>query len=133
LDIDAIDIVRSLPVGLSAEIAMVVADEHLAGVRGVLSTPAMISLMERTASRALTPLLPDGWTSVGTEVCVRHLAATLPGESVRAVATLLEATGRRLKFRVEARNAVRLIGEGTHERAIVHLARFREAAVRRLK
>jgi len=107
---------------------MVVAEQHLAPARGVLSTPAMIGLMERAASRALTPLLPAGWTSVGTEVCVRHLAATPPGESVRATATLLEARGRRLKFRVEAHNATRKIGEGTHERAIVHLERFRAGA-----
>ena len=127
MDLDALDFVRSLPAGLSAEVAMIVGEEHLAPGRGVLSTPAMIGLMERAASRALAPLLAVGWTSVGTEVCVRHLAATLPGESVRAAATLLEARGRRLKFRVEAHNATRKIGEGTHERAIVHLERFREA------
>jgi predicted thioesterase len=130
VDNDALNILRSVPAGLFAEIDMVVGAEHLAGVRGVLSTPAMISLMERAASRALTPLLPEGWTSVGTEVCVRHLAATLPGETVRASATLLEAAGRRLRFRVEAHNATRMIGEGTHERAVVHLNRFRDAARR---
>lgn len=128
MDLDALDIVRSLPAGLSAEVGMVVAEQHLAPARGVLSTPAMIGLMERAASRALTPLLPEGWTSVGTEVCVRHLAATPPGDSVRATATLLEARGQRLKFRVQAHNATRKIGEGTHERAIVHLERFRRRA-----
>jgi fluoroacetyl-CoA thioesterase len=125
VEIDALDLVRSLPVGASAEVEVVVADDHLAPDRGVLSTPRMIALMEQAASRAVGQLMPSGWTTVGTEVCVRHLAATLPGERVRAVARLTEARGRRLRFAVEAFNATRKIGEGTHERAVVHLERFR--------
>lgn len=128
MEIDALDLVRSLPIGASGEVEIVVAEEHLAPDRGVLSTPRMIALMEQAASRALSALIPKGWTTVGTEVCVRHLAATLPGERVRATATLTEARGRRLRFTVEAFNGGRKIGEGTHERAVVHLGRFTREA-----
>jgi fluoroacetyl-CoA thioesterase len=124
VELDAVDLVRSFPVGISAQAELVVGEEHLAPERGVLSTPRMIGLMEQASSRAVGSLLPGGWTTVGTEVCVRHLAATLPGERVVATASLIEARGRRLKFPVEASNGSRKIGEGTHERAVVHLERF---------
>jgi fluoroacetyl-CoA thioesterase len=128
VEIDALDLVRGLPTGIAGEVEIVVAEEHLAPDRGVLSTPRMISLMEQAASRALSAFMPPGWTTVGTEVCVRHLAATLPGESVRATAALTEARGRRLRFTVEAFNGGRKIGQGTHERAVVHLERFHAGA-----
>lgn len=128
MEIDALDLVRSLPIGASGEVEIVVAEEHLAPDRGVLSTPRMIALMEQAASRALSALIPKGWTTVGTEVCVRHLAATLPGERVRATAALTQARGRRLRFNVEAFSRGRKIGEGTHERALVHLERFTREA-----
>jgi fluoroacetyl-CoA thioesterase len=47
----------------------------LEGAR-VLGTPFMIMLIEMTARNAMLPLLDPGYDSVGTEVCVRHLAAT---------------------------------------------------------
>jgi predicted thioesterase len=128
VEIDALDAVRALPIGTMAEVEIIGGDEHLAPDRGVLSTPRMIALMEQAASRAVGPLLPDGWTTVGTEVCIRHLAPTLPGERARAVARLTEARGRRLRFAVEAFSGSRTIGEGTHERAVVHLERFRMGA-----
>ena len=42
---------------------------------GVLSTPGMIAMMERTASMMVYPLLPEGRATVGFEVCVKHVAA----------------------------------------------------------
>ncbi len=43
---------------------------------------------------------------------------------VIATAELLEVDGRRLLFRVEARDERELIGEGQHERFIITLDRF---------
>jgi len=68
--------------------------------------------------------LEEGQVTVGTVVDVRHLAATPPGQKVRAEAELIEVDGRRLVFKVEAFDERRKIGEGRHERAIVHLERF---------
>lgn len=115
--------------GLQGTSTLVVADEHTAarfgagGVR-VLGTPMMIGLMENAAFSALQALLPEGQTSVGTRVDIRHLAATPIGMRVTATAELLEVDGRRLVFRVEARDEKELIGDGQHERAIITLDRF---------
>ena len=44
------------------------------GSLDVFATPAMVALIEKAACNSL--LLPDGSTSVGTAVCVQHLAAS---------------------------------------------------------
>ena len=115
--------------GLRGTSSLVVADEHTAahfgagGVR-VFATPMMIGLMENAAFSAIQPLLPAGQSSVGTRIDVRHLAATPIGMQVTTTAELIEVDGKRLVFRVEARDEQELIGEGQHERAIITLDRF---------
>ncbi len=115
--------------GLQGTSSLVVGEEHTAarfgagGVR-VFGTPMMIGLMENAAFNTIQPLLPEGQSSVGTRLDIRHLAATPIGMRVTATAELLEVDGRRLVFRVEARDERELIGEGQHERFIINLERF---------
>ncbi|MDR0376983.1 MAG: thioesterase family protein [Spirochaetaceae bacterium] len=90
----------------------------------VYATPSMIALMEGASVAAADPFLPAGFSTVGTEVAVKHLAATPPGMTVRAAGELLEIDGRRLLFRVEAWDEAGKIGEGTHNRFIVENERF---------
>src|SRR6185503_15566932 len=108
--------------GLRTALEWTVTDDmvtkHVGGT-GVLTTPQMIGMMEDTASALTQPLLPAGHTTVGYEVAIRHRAATHLGMRVRVTAELLEVDGRKLLFRVEARNDRELIGEGTHRRTIV--------------
>jgi predicted thioesterase len=90
----------------------------------VYATPAMIALMEGAAVNAVDALLPEGWSTVGTALDVRHLSATPEGLDIRAAAELLEIDGRRLRFRVEAFDNAGRIGEGFHDRFIVEDGRF---------
>ena len=94
------------------------------GSARVLATPWMIAYMERTAHRLLTCCLPEGHTSVGTLVNVRHLAATPLGGEVRVEVEVLSMEGNRVYFSVRAWDEVELIGEGEHERAVIETARF---------
>lgn len=89
--------------------------------RPVLSTPGMISMMERTASRLVIPALEDGKATVGFEVCVKHVAAAFEGARCVARARLDEIVdGRKLRFAIEVvADDGRTIGVGTHERRIV--------------
>jgi predicted thioesterase len=95
----------------------------VAGTLGfeVLSTPAMIAMMEHTASQLVYPRLPDGKATVGFEVCVKHVAAAPKGTSCTANARLEEIVdGRKLRFAVQVTAADgRTIGVGTHERRMV--------------
>lgn len=87
----------------------------------VLSTPAMIAMMERTAAMLVRPLLVDGQATVGFEVCVRHVASAPAGARCVARAHLDEIVdGRKLRFSVEVvADDGRTIGVGTHERRII--------------
>lgn len=108
-----------------------VSDRLLTDVGGtlgakVLATPAMIAMMERTASKLAYENLPDGKATVGFEVCVKHVAAVAEGARCTAYARLREvADGRKLRFDVEVREGERTIGLGTHERRIVDRTGFR--------
>ena len=90
----------------------------------VYGTPPMIYLMELASARAIAPFLPPGSVSVGTEVNVKHLAATPVGLTVTATATVTAVAGRLVSFAVRAHDGVELIGEGTHVRAVVEADRF---------
>jgi len=100
---------------------------HLgSGNVSVLATPEMIRLMEAAAVRAVDPLLPEGYSTVGIQLQVSHLAATPLGMRVRVRAELQQVEDRKLTFRVQAFDEVEQVGEGTHQRMIVDLARFKQ-------
>lgn len=92
----------------------------------VFATPAMVGLMEKAAINAVDKLLPAGFTTVGTHIDVRHLAATPLSMIVMAKAELIEIDGKKLKFKVEAFDEVEKIGEGLHSRYIIKLEDFLE-------
>jgi predicted thioesterase len=122
------------PIGLTGEATTQVAPEltarHLgSGAIEIFATPEMVRLMERAAVNALKPYLTTGQQSVGTMVNVRHLAATPLGATVTARAELVAVDGRRLLFKVTAHDGTDTIGDGSHERALIDLARF-EAKVK---
>ena len=116
---EAVDGVRP---GLESRIERVV-DERLitthVGGKGVFATPAMIGLMEGASHHAVESQLPEGHTTVGYEVHVRHTAPAPPGSTVVVTSTLKEVNGNKLLFEVQCELDGKVIGSGTHKRAIV--------------
>ena len=116
---------ESVRPGLEGHLERVVEGElitrHVGGA-GTFSTPAMIGLMEITSHRSVEPLLPDGHTTVGYEVHVRHFAPVSPGSTVLVTTKVTEVKGNKLYFDVECRQGDKLIGSGMHKRAIVPAA-----------
>lgn len=90
----------------------------------VFATPSMIALMESAAMNSVCNALAEGATTVGTKIEVSHIRATPLSVKVEATATLTEIDGRRLIFKIEARDDKGVIGEGNHERFIVDKERF---------
>lgn len=105
------------------------------GTVHVLATPMMIANMEYTSAASVEELLGEGKTTVGVKVDVSHVAATPKGMKVTFDAELLEvsANGKILTFHVEAHDECGLIGEGTHQRAIVDRVRFDEKTQAKLE
>ena len=115
--------------GITAEIDTLVLEKDTAqsygsGLVAVYATPALVGLMEGAAVKALQGRLPEGQTTVGGRIDVRHLAATPVGMRVRARAEVVEVEGRKLTFRVEAWDEVEQIGAAIHERFIIDEEKF---------
>jgi fluoroacetyl-CoA thioesterase len=118
----------TLTVGLENDETYPITEEMCTGHTGtaVLSTPAMIGLMEAVCAGATQPHLGPTETTVGIHVCVSHVAGSLVGEDVTVRATLAEIErGRFLTFTVTAHVGDRLLSEGTHMRAVLDTARRR--------
>ena len=121
---------KPVPAGATGSFNLLVGPEHLANrfkdatLPPVLATPVMIMIMENAALNALKPYLDPGESALGTRVDIRHLAATPAGRQVTGEAEVTKVAGRRVEFRISARDGDKLVGAGTHERAIVDVARF---------
>jgi len=127
----------ALKPGLKGSATLVVGEEHTAPRIGsgrvhVLATPVMINLFEAAALDAIERLLPPGHQSLGTVLNVRHIAATPVGMRVTASAEVVGVEGRTVRFRVEAHDERELIGDGTHERVVVNVAKFDQRVQRKL-
>ncbi len=118
----------SLGIGISHEKTVTTTPEmgvsHLGEGPGVLSTPAMIGLMEQTALESLVPHLDDNEQSVGTMVHVWHRAAVKIGEQVLCRVKLIEQDRRKLLYEVEVTAGDVKVGDGTHERFVINLDKF---------
>jgi fluoroacetyl-CoA thioesterase len=122
---------KPIPIGTLGTFTQVVGPEHLANriepsLAPVLSTPTMVSMMEMAAMNAMSGFVEPGESSVGMAIDVQHLAATPLGHRVRAEAEVVKCEGRRLEFNVRAFDEAEQIGSGTHRRAAIDAAKFRE-------
>src|SRR5262249_7135184 len=118
-----------IPIGIVGTKSLVVTKEVTVArddetMPAVFATPMMIYLMEVRAGAWIQPYLPEGWITVAALVNVRHLAATPVGATVTARAEITEVGNNTVTFKVEAHDGLDKIGEGTHVRAPVEVARF---------
>ncbi len=120
----------SIPLGAKGTFTLLVAPQHRANqfkdatLPPVLATPVMIMAMENAALNALKPYLGPGESALGTVVDVRHVAATPQGQRIVAEAEVTAVEGRRIAFKVWARDELEEIGHGLHERVVVALGRI---------
>ncbi len=109
------------------------ADRYAKGTVAVFATPALVGLMEDAAVRAVADQLPEGFTTVGGGMDLKHLAATPIGLTVRAEAVLTGQDRKKLTFSIRAWDDEELVGEATHDRFIVEKEKFLERAYRKVK
>ncbi len=119
----------TLKVGDKFTSELVVEEKHTAAAFGsgsifVFSTPMMIGLMENAALKCAETGLPEGQSTVGTFVNVKHMSATPMNMKVTATATLIEIDGKKLTFEVVAFDEKEKIGEGTHGRYVIDSEKF---------
>src|SRR5215470_7601899 len=123
---------RTIPVGAKGTYTLRVTPADLANqfkdamLPPVFATPMMIRAMENAALNAIREYLEAGESAVGTAIDVRHLAATPVGHVVTAQAEVTGVDGRRISFRVNARDQSEEIGRGTHERMVIDVPRLEQ-------
>jgi fluoroacetyl-CoA thioesterase len=89
----------------------------------VYATPSLVRDMEHTCRDLLIEHADEGEDSVGVEITVRHLAATLPDMEVEITATVKSVEGRRVTFELKAKDEIEQIGVGSHTRFVVDVAK----------
>jgi fluoroacetyl-CoA thioesterase len=123
---------KQIPLGTTGTLTLRVRPEHLANrfkdamLPQVLATPVMILIMENAALNAIKPFLDAGESAVGVAVDVKHLAATPVGHEVSATAEVVGVDGKRIDFKVSARDGTEEIGKGSHQRIVIDLRSFNE-------
>ena len=118
-----------IQVGMISEKTFLVEQNHSADKVGsgglpVLATPWMIAFMENTAFNLLEQQLPDGYSTVGVLVEVRHLAPTPLGKVVRVKVEITLVEGPKVSFDVQAWDEHEQVGTGQHQRVIIDKQRF---------
>jgi len=89
----------------------------------VYGTPFMIMDIEQTCRKLILDHADEGEESVGTEVNIKHLAATPLGMTAEITVTVTAVEGRRVAFEVSAKDDFDQICSGTHGRFVVDKAK----------
>ncbi len=126
-----------MELGIRGTQSVEVEDSNLACTVGsgdlpVFATPAMIALIEKTASESIIPYLEMGTSTVGTHLDIAHSSATPLGMTVVCDTELIEIDRRRLVFKVRVYDKAGDVGSGTHERFIVDARKFMDKAALKL-
>ena len=123
----------SLQAGVSMTRRIAIDRDRTIGFMGedarVYATPSMIMDIERTCRDLIMEHADAGEDSVGIEVSVKHLAATLPGMNGRDRRDGRRVEGRKVTFEVSAKDELEAISTGTHARFVVDVGK----TVERLK
>ena len=90
----------------------------------VYATPAMVLFIEHTCMDLIEPHLPEGRTSVGVSLEVKHLAPTPMGATVSIKAEIVEINEPLVKFKARIFDETEQVGEAKHTRAVIDVERF---------
>jgi fluoroacetyl-CoA thioesterase len=120
---------KQIRIGTRGRLQETVGAQHSAEQFGnrdvrVLGTPVLCHWFESASVLAITNHLDQGEASVGTQLEIEHLRATPIGMKVSVDAEVVAVDGRRVRFKVEARDEREMVARGTHERYVVELKRF---------
>ena len=84
----------------------------------VYATPEMIRDIERTCKDYILDFADEGEDSVGTNVNIAHVGATLLNMSVEITAVVQKINGRHIIFDVCVKDDIDIVGTGTHQRFV---------------
>jgi fluoroacetyl-CoA thioesterase len=89
----------------------------------VYGTPYLVRDIEMTCRQLILDHGDAGEDSVGTDIAIKHLAPTLLGMTVEITATVTAVEGRKVGFKVSAKDDIEQICSGTHGRFVVDVGK----------
>ena len=120
----------SFKTGLSTTNRVTIDESRTISVAGgefrVYATPDLIRDIEQTCKAFILNHAGPGEDSVGTQVNIDHIGATLMGMSVEITVTVREIDRRRIQFEISAADEIELIARGTHDRFVTDAAKSAE-------
>ncbi len=118
---------ESLRPGVSKTARITIDKDRTIGFMGeegrVYGTPFMVMDIEQTCRKLILEHADEGEESVGTEVNIKHLAATPLGMTAEITVTVTAVEGRRVAFEVSGKDDFDQICTGTHGRFVVDKAK----------
>ena len=101
----------------------------------VFGTPFLVAMMENAAFTYMQQQLPEGKSTVGTMVQMNHVSPSPVGMEITVTVevTAVSANGKMADFKATAWDAAGVIGEGTHQRAVITVERFMDKCQSKLK
>lgn len=127
-----------MEIGIKGKKSIIVSKENTAlklgsGTLEVFATPAMISLIEKTAWQSIEEFLEEGQSTVGTSLRITHESASPIGMKIICETELIDIEKRKLTFKVEVFDQKGFIGRGIHERFIIDSEKFMNKANSKLE
>ena len=120
-----------MKIGDTFTVKKVVTEDMTAAALGsgglpVFGTPYLVAMVENVAFTYLQQELPEGKSTVGTKVEVSHVSPSPVGMEITVTVevTDISANGKMVDFKATATDTAGLIGEGTHQRAVITVDRF---------
>ena len=92
----------------------------------VYSTPDLVRDIEVTCRELLLDYCDANEDSVGTEVCIKHLAPSLVDMKVDITATVAAIDGRRVSFEISVRDDMEQVCSGRHARFVTDVGKTAE-------
>lgn len=119
----------NLKEGIKGELEMTTSEKDSAAnfgsdIQEVLGTPVLIGFMETTAKESMLKYLPEGYTTIGTEINVRHIKAVTLGKKIRCNSELVKVKGKDLFFEINVWCENNLVVTGTIQQYAVKSERF---------
>jgi fluoroacetyl-CoA thioesterase len=91
----------------------------------IYATPELVRDVEEACLDFLLDHADEGESSVGTAIALKHVGATLLGQTVRIDARVRAVEGRGVDFDFSVHEGDEEVASGTHSRFIVNVARLR--------
>ena len=96
------------------------------GEFNVYATPEMIRDIEQTCKKYILEFADENEDSVGTQVNIAHVGATVMCMAVEGTATVKTLDRRRVVFDITVKDDLEEVGRGTHDRFITDASKSAE-------